>query len=315
MKISHNNQAWGGNRLVLAALLLISLFTAANTASAFECPPLQIKQRQYDNLLFDSGLLFRITGGAAAPSYLFGTIHISDPAAPGFPEPVAEALKSSRTFVMEVLMDLRTVMEVGMQMFYKDGRTLIDEVDAELADQAAGLLTRHGIPRAMALNMKPWAAFTTLSTPAGAQTVPLDLLLMQEAQALGLGLDGLETLDEQIQVFTGLSSDEQVNLLTQTVCYYDTAQADLQDLIRLYNERNLRGMLEVSTRYGSNPPEFQEEFLEALLWSRNDRMFSRMLPHLNQGAAFFAVGALHLPGSRGLLERLLGRGYKVERIY
>jgi hypothetical protein len=40
-----------------------------------------------------------------------------------------------------------------------------------------------------------------------------------------------------------------------------------------------------------------------------------MVPLLAAGHAFIAVGALHLPGERGVLRLLEQRGYRVEAVY
>jgi len=36
---------------------------------------------------------------------------------------------------------------------------------------------------------------------------------------------------------------------------------------------------------------------------------------LQQGNAFIAVGALHLPGETGILNLLAGQGYQITRLY
>jgi uncharacterized protein YbaP (TraB family) len=40
-------------------------------------------------------------------------------------------------------------------------------------------------------------------------------------------------------------------------------------------------------------------------------MAERALPFLEEGGAFIAVGALHLPGEAGLVELLRAKGYTV----
>jgi uncharacterized protein YbaP (TraB family) len=40
-----------------------------------------------------------------------------------------------------------------------------------------------------------------------------------------------------------------------------------------------------------------------------------MQPHLKGGKAFVAVGALHLPGEKGLLNLLEQQGYTVRVVY
>jgi hypothetical protein len=45
------------------------------------------------------------------------------------------------------------------------------------------------------------------------------------------------------------------------------------------------------------------------------RMVERMIPRLAEGDAFVAVGALHLPAERGILNLLAERGYRISRVY
>jgi uncharacterized protein YbaP (TraB family) len=44
-------------------------------------------------------------------------------------------------------------------------------------------------------------------------------------------------------------------------------------------------------------------------------MLERMEKRLQEGNAFIAVGALHLPGDKGLLKLLQARGYRVSALY
>jgi uncharacterized protein YbaP (TraB family) len=44
-------------------------------------------------------------------------------------------------------------------------------------------------------------------------------------------------------------------------------------------------------------------------------MVKRMEKHVQQGNSFIAVGALHLPGEKGLLKLLEKKGYNVSTVY
>ena len=58
-----------------------------------------------------------------------------------------------------------------------------------------------------------------------------------------------------------------------------------------------------------------EIFQKRLIIDRNQRMVERMHKRLEEGNAFIAVGALHLPGEKGILRLLEHRGYRVRSIY
>ena len=44
-------------------------------------------------------------------------------------------------------------------------------------------------------------------------------------------------------------------------------------------------------------------------------MMKRAAPLLAKGGAFIAVGALHLPGKGGLIERARAAGYRVTKVW
>ena len=59
----------------------------------------------------------------------------------------------------------------------------------------------------------------------------------------------------------------------------------------------------------------EAEFTRLLLVGRNELMMRRAAPLLAEGAAFIAVGALHLPGKDGLIERARAAGYRVVKVW
>jgi uncharacterized protein YbaP (TraB family) len=58
-----------------------------------------------------------------------------------------------------------------------------------------------------------------------------------------------------------------------------------------------------------------DKFMGYIVDQRNLTMLERMKSRLKEGNAFIAVGALHLPGERGLLKLLEQEGFKVTAIY
>ena len=83
----------------------------------------------------------------------------------------------------------------------------------------------------------------------------------------------------------------------------------------LYLERDLKGLSVFGQRHAFEDNSLYERVTERLLTDRNRLMVERMLPLLDAGDAFVAVGAMHLPGADGLLALLAERGYQIERVY
>jgi len=84
----------------------------------------------------------------------------------------------------------------------------------------------------------------------------------------------------------------------------------------LYSERNLEGMAKLMKESPTTSELLDENgFVFALVVRRNMVMANRMQPYLKTGNTFFAVGALHLPGEKGILRLLETMGYKITRVY
>ena len=300
-------------RIVIFALLFLAFLAAPSLSLANECVPLVTTDDPgIGNVKHRKGLLWRITHADKAASYILGTMHVADPRVMSLVEIVRDELEQSDRFVMEAVLDLNATLVLQAAMFYTDGRRLSDVTGLELFELASGRLDNYGIPASIAESMKPWAVFTTLSLPVGQPGIPLDLALMSSAQAAGIEVLGLETIQEQIQIFDSIPESDQIEILRELACHYDHFQSDIEQLVRFYAARNLFELVRLSFKYQT---EEKKAFLDALLWQRNERMVQRMAPILDQGKAFIAVGAMHLPGKLGILEALERQGFAVQAMY
>ena len=89
-------------------------------------------------------------------------------------------------------------------------------------------------------------------------------------------------------------------------------------LLRLYREKRPADMLAVADAIPGLTPEeraAEDEFDRLLLVGRNATMAERAAPLLAAGGAFIAVGALHLTGRNGLVERFRAMGYRVTKVW
>jgi hypothetical protein len=163
--------------------------------------------------------------------------------------------------------------------------------------------------------MKPWAAATALSMPVPETGRVLDVVLFQRAQQAGKPLHGLETIAEQLEVFDGLPLEDQVGLLRDAVEQVDGLDAMLAELLAAYKRQDLAAMMAINeAAMAAGDQRLAGEFQRRLIVDRNHRMAERMEPWLNQGGAFVAVGALHLPGEQGIVSLLRQRGYSVRAV-
>jgi uncharacterized protein YbaP (TraB family) len=262
------------------------------------------------------GLLWEVSKADTELVYLFGTIHSEDPAVLQLPEPVQQAFESSQIVVLEMLLDMEAMLYSSTAMLMMDGRLLSEVIGAQLFRQVSVAIQSRGISEPVLERMKPWAAAVTLSMPEQETGQVLDAVLYQDALQQNKAVYGLETVQEQLNVFESLSEEDQVALLKDAVENFPEIDAMHAELLAAYKQRDLGGLMALNeTSMKTGDQRLAEEFQQNLIVDRNHRMVERMREYLQQGSAFVAVGALHLPGEEGLLNLLEQQGYTVRRLY
>jgi uncharacterized protein len=279
-----------------------------------QCEPLIEKPSSLEELQHSQGLLWTITKEDKETSYLFGTIHVSDKEITTLPDIVYKALHDTDQFVMEAIPDSEQMMLFSRTMFFSDGQLLSKFVDDSIYDKTKEILSSYQLGSAAVSVMKPWAAFLVMNYPPD-QGEPLDMVLLSLARQNGADVAGLESLKEQVEIFSQLNMEEQVKLLTDTVCHYDIVREDFSIMKSLYLKRDLAGLYNYAQRYSiSNEPVYNR-LMKKLILDRNHIMAERMQAVLEKGNAFIAIGAMHLAGKDGVLALLEKQGYSVLAIY
>ena len=266
---------------------------------------------------FDRGLLWKI-GTDSRPSYVFGTIHSADSRVVRLPPEVQAAFDQSAHFCMELVLDARASSVLARRMVLAQGQSLREVLGGPLFDATVPVMAQRGVPEPALLRLKPWAVVMMLSSPRQKTGQVLDLSLYEIARQQGKSICGLETVEEQVAVFDTAPVEEQVILLRDSVTRYAEQSALLPRLIERYLARDLAGLVSLSQESGPTDAAVKgvvDGFMQRLLAQRNPRLLERMDASIRGGGAFIAVGALHLPGERGLLRLLHQHGYTLEAVY
>ena len=264
----------------------------------------------------EKGILWRIEGAASQPSYLLGTIHSDDARVTNVPASVSHAFQRADSFSGEIKMDLPSLMQASQATLLSDGQSLEQLVDAALYKQTVQLLAAYGMPELVVQRMKPWAAAAALSLPRPKTGMFLDMTLYHQAAAAGKRVYGLETIAEQVGAMESMSPELQVTMLRDAVAQHHQVEQLIEQLITAYLRRDLKALESISNAAMQNGDDrVAEMFSTEVVDRRNYRMLERMQPRLREGNAFVAVGALHLPGEKGLLKLLRNKGYRVSPVY
>jgi uncharacterized protein YbaP (TraB family) len=221
---------------------------------------------------------------------------------------------------MEALLDPTGLAQLGQSLLYTDGHNLQTVIGTDLFSKVAPLMAERGVSQSVLPRYKPWAVFMMLSMPkANTNTgLFLDMILYEMAKQQGKQVYGLETVAEQLAVFDNTPIPDQIVLLREAVGQYHSQEQGFADIMDRYLARDVAGIVSLSAKDTPVTPaeqQISEAFMKRLLEDRNVRMVNRLLPRLREGGAFIAVGALHLPGKRGILQLLQDQGYQVSAVY
>lgn len=304
-------------KYLLTALGLVawSSLVAAELATQNDCRPLKPATRHYDkSLVYSNAILWKVSKDGSEPSYIFGTMHVSDPRVTKLPDKVSEKLNKAETFVMEALPEPEEAIKFSQMMFYNNGTTLKEYIDEALFNHMVDILAQYQLPPEAVPYIKPWAAFLIMNYPAENGT-PLDLQLLNTAKQNGTEVKGLETLTEQGNIFSSLDFKTQMQLLLDTVCNYDSMENDYEAMKTYYLKRDLQGLVSYSNKYSFSEEKIYKDLFKKLLQDRNIKMADRMQDTLKKGDAFIAIGAMHLPGDDGVLALLAKKGYRITSVY
>jgi uncharacterized protein len=263
---------------------------------------------------YAKGLLWKIERSGHAPSHLFGTIHISDPRVTNLPPPVREAFNAARSFTMELILDGAGFVHMAETMFFNDGRTLESVLGVERYKEIQRTLLDRGLPVSDLNRKKPWVVVLMMSGP-GRSGLALDMQLQVGATLQEKPTHGLETMQEQLAVFNGLSIEDQVSMLNSTLRYHLEMEKMLETMVQAYLSRDLNRIMAIMDSAAVDDRRLQDILMTRLLTQRNVRMMDRMRSRLVEGNAFIAVGAAHLPGTDGLLALLERAGWRVTPVY
>ena len=277
--------------------------------------------------------LFRIDKDGLTPSWLFGTMHLTDERVIDLPPKAQAAFDEADTVAIESTEILdQTKMATALfsrpelTMFTGD-EDLTDYLTDDQRDLLAQGLAKRGIQFALVERMKPWLISGMVALPpcefnrkqAGASF--LDLKLAQDAERDGKELVGLETIVEQFDAMASLPMSFHVQGLVESIALGDRIDDVIETMIELYVKgetgarwpmlRSVSPEMETNEELAAGYADFEETMVHV----RNKTMLDRALPLLEKGDAFIAVGALHLPGDKGLAQLIDEAGYTVTPVY
>lgn len=307
-----------GNIFVSLALCTLLFIRSAAGASTL-CD-------KYPDDAASQGILYSIKSSAAHESYLFGSLHVGLRKLHILPETALRALLNAKKFYLESLWTDDEVLANRLAMWYlPDGKTL----KAVLNKSTYARLQKHldvlkvsNETRFSFERQTPAAAFSFFAprSPELDGSDSLDDLLVTAARDAKLNIDGLETQREGMAGLQSISEDDWSayanDMLDIGLCHACAEERTalitcMAEFVRLGKADELFSMYE---NFNLTHPA-QATILQKTAFSRNPRMAEEIALLIEKGQpVFISIGALHMGGDIGVVNRLRKMGYSVEQI-
>ena len=280
-------------------------------------------------------LLYKISGnGLEKPSYIIGTHHLANVGFVHKINGVTEALTETDQVYGELVWDTMTntdsLKAVQDAMTLPAGKTIKDYLTPdEFKRLDAFMIAKMGTGMSNPMVASKMGNFTPMALVTQFQLLlfmtkhmgefdpssTFDQYFQAQAKKNGLPCGGLETLQKQIEVlYTGKPISRQVEEL---MCFIDNESFNsqmMEDLTSAFYAQNLETLKQVMDRKLGGKCDSTPEEEAKLIYDRNADWVSKMPTIMASKPTFFAVGAAHLPGDKGVLQLLRNAGYTVEGV-
>jgi uncharacterized protein YbaP (TraB family) len=263
----------------------------------------------------ESSLLWKIEGpGIPKGSYLFGTMHLIEKEYFIFPDKLEKIVKKSEQLVME-LPGLPNQKEAMKYLLLEEG-TFFDfftpeQVDTILVWAKQELKMNEKAFRTTMSKMKP---FVVVQMAAQlhfmGKTESYEMTLEEIAKANNLSIKGLETIEQQMGFFDGLTKAQQTEMVMDGIRETEKSIATLKEMEVLYQDQNVDSLYLMIQDEGGVIADESADFLD----NRNAAWVPQIKEMIASKRCFIAVGAGHLGGPNGVIRLLQKEGYTLSAV-
>ncbi|MCU0467881.1 MAG: TraB/GumN family protein [Arcicella sp.] len=263
----------------------------------------------------DKSLLYEISGnGLTQPSYLYGTIHIICKDDFVMTEATKQKFTEAQQVYLELDMDDPKMMPDMMKSMYMTDGSTIKNLLSESEYQKVSQFFKDSLKINIGAmdKMKPFVLSSmTLPKMLSCPTQSYEETFVKMAKAEKKEILGLETVDEQFGAMDKMGMKKQADMmLVQMVDNWNDGKKLIHNMIEDYKKQDIELLLEDMAKSKSSNTEFQKDLLE----NRNENWIPRIAKIAKEKPTFFAVGAGHLGGEKGVVALLKKQGYSVKAV-
>jgi uncharacterized protein len=246
---------------------------------------------------------------------LLGSIHVLRAEDHPLPERIDTLVDATDRVVFELdLSDMTAVQtELTRAAELPPGATLVSVLGQDLYATANRRAADHGVPFAMLDRFQPWFVAVSL-TALGMQNLGyrseygVEQHVRSRALAEHKEILGLETVGDQVAVFTSLTPPQQALLLQQALDELDRGTDAMAELVAAWERGELDDLRSGLLVEFEDFPGLYSRLIAArnVAWAKRLDALVR-----DETRSLVVVGALHLVGEDSLIEQLRRRGFEI----
>lgn len=279
-------------------------------------------------------LLYKISGnGLEKPSYIIGTYHLAPvsfaDSIPGLKEALDAAEQAYGELDMSDMMSAENTQKMQAAMMLPEGQTLDKLLTEEQMTRLNGMLkTLMGMDMTNPMiaqqlgKMTPQAVTLQMTLPMYMKKNPnfnpqasFDGYFQQVIAKAGKPVKGFETVDFQVNaLLKGTTMERQVEVLMCMVDNLEWQEMTVDKIVSAFFSQDMKAIGDAMDEKLNNSCDDRPEEKDRLIYSRNANWLKAMPQIMSEKSTFFAVGAGHLVGEKGVLAGLRKAGYTVEGV-
>jgi hypothetical protein len=248
-------------------------------------------------------------------SYLYGTMHLMDAKLFYFPKKLEKILLKSDVLCMEIA-NINDPDLSPDALFLKNDETLADYFSVAQMDSIY-----QWAEKALLMNKEQFNTNFSKAKPFLLLQFLLQSSLPENSKSYEkefenlaiknkISISGLESVTEQLNLFTSFSKNEQTEMVMSSLRDEAEAKSSFEQMQQIYLTQNIDELYSFIKKESDSPIANSRVFLE----NRNQNWIPQMEKMMENKSVFFAVGAAHLAGPEGVIELLIKKGYTLTPI-
>lgn len=291
--------------ILLSALFALSL-----------CPVADAQEKQAEQTRHP---LWRVSSKENS-IYLLGSVHLLKKGNYPLADVIDKAFEESEATAFEI--DLADMVKPEKQMvilqkaFLPPDQTLEGQLTKETYARLKKTAGAMQLNVAMLTRFQPWYVAVAVSMEKLRRLgfLPengVDRHYYNRAVKAGKQVVGLETVEDQLDMFAKLTEKNQDDFLRQVLDDMDIVEKQVAEIIKAWSTGDAEGVEKTLLRSFKDHPEIKE----IVLTNRNKKWLVKVEQFLKEKKKYFVVvGTAHVVGKDSLVDMLQKKGYTVEQL-